>query len=281
MLEGSQGCGLSLNHSGNHPYVTSRNVSSGQLVADSGISPERLLQTLMVIRPFPIRISNITKTGEIIYTGNFGTGEELVWTQTNLAAMFGGYPFKGDVECYTNHLTVDKLKRIIAHCPEIYLKQVLGENYKSKRLENVTLLQALELERLMYKSKGLSIYETKLIELPAYSSEFGPNTIVDQSEQTTVTEMERRILDLDIEELKMYCKINTPSSLYLNFFEHLGLDYKGQTGNFEDYYFNRYLREYFDWLESKTDVPISVLGTGPKNNERILKMQPIKDVQII
>ena len=56
IIEGSQGCDLSLNHSGNYPYVTSRNVSTTQLLADSGISAERLLQTIMVIRPFPIRI---------------------------------------------------------------------------------------------------------------------------------------------------------------------------------------------------------------------------------
>lgn len=66
MLEGAQGCDLDLNHSGNYPFVTSRNVSTSQLLADSGISPERLLQTIMVIRPFPIRISNITRT-EILF----------------------------------------------------------------------------------------------------------------------------------------------------------------------------------------------------------------------
>lgn len=279
MLEGSQGCSLSLNHSGNYPYVTSRNVSTAQLLADSGISAERLLQTIMVIRPFPIRISNITKSGEIIYTGDFGNGEELVWTQINLATMYGGYPFNGDVECFNSYLSIDKLKRIMAHCPEIYLKQVLGENYKSTNLENITLLQALELERLMYKSKGLTTYETKLIQLPKFDKDFGRNIIIDQSEQTTVTQMERRVFDLDIAKLAINCKLNTPSSLYLNFFEHLGVEYRGEAGDFKDYYFNNYLREYFNVLEDKTEVPISVLGTGPKNNERIIKLRPILDIQ--
>ena len=91
--------------------------------------------------------------------------------------------------------------------------------------------------------------------------------------------MERRVFDLDINKLKTNCQINTPSSLYLNFFQHLNLDYEGEKGNFEDYYFNRYLREYFSWLESNTDVEISALGTGAKNGERILKKNlvlPIK-----
>lgn len=279
MLEGSQGCDLDLNHSGNYPYVTSRNVSTAQLLADSGISPERLLQTIMVIRPFPIRISNITKSGEIIYTGGYGSGDELTWTQVNLASMYGSYPCRGDVECFPSHLNIKRLKKIISHCPPIYLKQVFGENYKSKNVDTITLLEALELERLMYKSKGLSEYETKLIELPMVDSDFSPNTIFDQSEQTTVTKMERRIFDLDIRKLKTNCQINTPSSLYLNFFQQLDLDFKGEKGNFEDYYFNRYLREYFSWLESETNVEISALGTGPKNGDRILKRTLVKSIQ--
>lgn len=79
----------------NYPYVTSRNVSTSQLLADSGISPERLLQTIMVVRPFPIRISNITKTGDIIYTGAYGTGSELTWSEINIASQYGWYPHKG------------------------------------------------------------------------------------------------------------------------------------------------------------------------------------------
>ena len=279
ILEGSQGCDLDINHSGHYPNTVCREVSTMQLLADSGISAERLLQTIMVIRPFPIRISNITKSGEYIYSGNYGKGEELTWTQINLASMYGSYPCHGDVECFSSHLNIKRLKKIISHCPPIYLKQVFGENYKSKKLGTITLLEALELERLMYKSKGLFEYGTKLIELPMVDSDFLPNTIFDQSEQTTVTKMERRVFDLDIKKLKTNCQINTPSSLYLNFFQHLGLDFKGESGNFEDYYFNRYLREYFDWLERETKVEISALGTGAKNGERILKKILVKNIQ--
>lgn len=279
MLEGAQGCDLSLNHSGNYPYVTSRNVSTSQLLADSGISPERLLQTIMVIRPFPIRISNITKSGEFIYTGDYGKGDELTWSQINLAAMQGMYPFRGDVDCYPNYLNSKILKKLISHCPEIYLKQVFGENYKSQKIESISLLQALELERLMYKAKGVSEYETKLIDIFMIDSNNHANEILDQSEQTTVTKMERRVFDLDISKLKINCLINNPSSLYLNFFQHLDLDYSEKKGRMEDYYFNRYLREYFDWLESETNTPISVLCTGAKNKECILKRTLVKNIQ--
>lgn len=279
LLEGSQGCDLDLNHSGNYPYVTSRNVSTTQLLADSGISAERLLQTIMVIRPFPIRISNITKSGEFIYTGNYGHGDELTWTQINLASMFGSYPYNGDIDCLFFHNNSNHVKKLISQCPEIYLKQLFGNNFRSMEIDHLSKIQILELERLVYKSKGFTNYQTQFLELGIYASDYPTNIIFDQSEQTTVTKMERRVFDLDIAKLKNNCLINTPSSLYLNFFQHLGLDFRGKTGNFEDFYFNRYLREYFDWLEGETNIEISALGTGAKNGEKILKKKLINEVQ--
>ena len=279
MLEGAQGCDLSLNHSGNYPFVTSRNVSTMQLLADSGISSERLLQTIMVIRPFPIRISNVTKTGDVIYTGAYGTGEELTWTQVNLASMYGQYPFKGDVWCYDNHLDIRKVKKFLGHSSETALLQLFGKDYRKKKISDITLLESLELERLMYKGRGISEYETSFLELGMIDSDYPPNTIIDQSEQTSVTQMERRIFDLDINKLKRNCQLNTPSDLYLNFFQHLSYDYYEQRGNFDDFYFNRYIRNYFDWLEDKTSVEVTALGTGMKNGDRILKRKLVKEIR--
>lgn len=276
ILEGAQGCDLDINHSGHYPNTTCREVSTMQLLADSGIAAERLLETIMVIRPFPIRISNITSSGEFIYSGNYGNGDELTWTEINIASLYGEYPHRSIIDCYNIFLKIKKIKKLLSHCPEIYLKQTFGENYKSIKIDEITLLEALELERLMYKARKIQEYQTRLIELPMFDKDFPPNTIIDQSEQTTVTKMERRIFDLDIKKLKLNCQINNPYVLYLNFFQHLGLEYKGEKGNFEDYYFNRYLREYFDWLERNTQVEIAALGTGPKNMERILKKPLIK-----
>jgi len=278
LLEGAQGCDLDLNHSGNYPYVTSRNVSTSQLLADSGISPERLLQTIMVIRPFPIRISNITKSGDVIYTGAYGKGEPLTWTQVNIASMYGSYPCCGDVGCFTHNLDKGRIQELLSCCPEIYLKQLFGENYRLKRVSELNLLEALELERLVYKSQGIVEYESCFIELPMLDSEHAPNLIFDQSEQTSVTKMERRIFDLDINKLKNNCRINTPYGLYLNFFQHLSYDFAGKRGNFKDYYFNRYLREYFEWLESEINTDILALGTGARNGERILKKELIEKI---
>ena len=280
LLEGAQGCDLDLNHSGNYPYVTSRNVSTSQLLADSGISPERLLQTIMVVRPFPIRISNITKSGDFIYTGSYGTGKELTWTQINLASMYGGYPFEGDIDNFDYILSRKLIKKGLKYCPEIYLKQIFGENYKNVDPKDVTILQALEMERLYWKSKGQDCYESRyLYNMPLIDKDFDDRTIFDQSEQTTVTKMERRIFDLDIQKLKNNCRINTPSSLYLNFFQHLSRYHMGLTGNYNDIWFDKQLRVYLDWLESETGVDISALGTGAKNGEKILKKELVKNIQ--
>jgi len=279
LLEGSQGCDLDLNHSGNYPYVTSRNISTTQMLADSGISSERLLQTIMVIRPFPIRISNVTQSGDIIYTGNCGVGEELTWTQVNLSSMYNTYPHHNDIEYYDNYIDINYIKKLIDSCPEIYLKQLFGNDYKINtiKVDSITLLNALELERLVHKAKKIKKYRSNIINLAGINIDDNINDmIIDQSEETTVTKMERRIFDIDINKLKNNCRINSPSSLYLNFFEHLGIYYKEKTGNFEDYYFNRYLREYFNWIESNTNTEISALGTGCKNNERILKKSLVK-----
>ena len=279
MLEGAQGCDLDLNHSGNYPYVTSRNVSTTQLLADSGISAERLLQTIMVVRPFPIRISNVTKDGNIIYTGAYGRGEELTWTDINIASMFGFYPYKGLVNEFSTddeyYDICDFVEGDLRRCPEIYLMQVFGENFNNIKPEDVSLIQALEIERLYHKSIGDKCYESVYIDLPLIDSKDKPTCIYDQSEQTTVTKMERRVFDLDINKLKNNCRINNPSSLYLNFFQHLSYNHKGLKGNYEDIYFDKPLREYMSWLEESTGVDISVLGTGARNDEKILKKELI------
>ena len=199
----------------------------------------------MVVRPFPIRISNITKDGAIIYTGAYGTGRELTWTEINIAAQFG-YPYEGLLDEYRidyhKSELYDYVREDLSRCPDIYLKQIFGENYIEIKPSDVTLLQALEMERLYYKSIGKREYESNYIELPLRETKDKPTFIYYLSEQTTVTKMERRVFDLDIQKLKSNCKINTPSSLYLNFFQHLSYIHKGLKGNYDDIRFDKPLR---------------------------------------
>lgn len=279
LLEGAQGCDLSLNHSSNFPHTTCRNVSTAQLLADSGISPERLLQTIMTIRPFSIRINNVATTGDIIYTGGFGTGKELYWIEVDIAYLYGGYPYKGMLREYDYTIDPKIVKKYMSHCPEIYLKQLFGNDYRSIRPDFLDIEEAMELERLYHKAKGNRQYETKFLQLGMVNKDFPDNTIIDISEETSVTLRERRIADLDIQRLIRNIKINTPSHLYLNFFNQLGYDFEGAKGNFQNYHFDRYIRNYLNWLEGETGVEICALGTGAKNGDKIIKMQPLRPIQ--
>ena len=164
----------------------------------------------------------------------------------------------------------------MAHTNEVYLKQLFSENYRSKSYKDLSLLEALELERLSYKSRGEEEYVTKILELGWYDSELLPNTIIDLSEQTSVTKMERRVFDIDIDKVRNNVKVNAPYGIYLNFVEHLDLDLSGKTGKFENYYFQKPLRNHLEWLESELDTDIIALGTGPKNGQYILKKDFIK-----
>jgi adenylosuccinate synthase len=55
MLEGTQGCGLSLTH-GKWPFTTSSDTNAGQLCVDAGIPPHKLTNVILVARTFPIRV---------------------------------------------------------------------------------------------------------------------------------------------------------------------------------------------------------------------------------
>ena len=76
LLEGTQGSGLSLIH-GPWPFVTSADTNAAQLLSDAGIAPNRLTETIMVCRTFPIRVA-----------GNSGPlNNELSWA--SVSAMAG------------------------------------------------------------------------------------------------------------------------------------------------------------------------------------------------
>ncbi len=278
ILEVPQGCDLSLN-SNSYPYVTGRDISTSQFLDYSKISPERLLQTIMVIRPFPIRINNITSDGEYIYTGSYGDGRELTWSEVSIASQLGIYPYKGILDDYKIEDIYDFdewMKDYYKDCPEIYLKQIFKNDYKDTVPENITFLQAVELERLYYKSQGIREYESSLLDLPLTKFKDKPSGVLDLSEQTTVTKKERRIFDLDIKRLIKNCKANTPSSLYLNFFQQLDYSFAGMKGNCEKIYIEKQWRRYLEWLEDATNVEISALGTGARNGERIKRKELIR-----
>lgn len=87
LVEGSQGCDLDINYGLGYPNTTSRQCHAGQLVADCGISPRLVDEIIMIMRPYPIRISNETNlvddNGNTIVTssGSYGDSKEITWDE--------------------------------------------------------------------------------------------------------------------------------------------------------------------------------------------------------
>ena len=81
MIEGAQGADLDINYGLEYPNVTSRQCGASQLIADAGISPFKVKDIIMIIRPYPIRISNKTNIGVDIYSGDYDGSKELTWEE--------------------------------------------------------------------------------------------------------------------------------------------------------------------------------------------------------
>lgn len=79
LIEGAQGQDLDINYGLDYPNVTSRMCSASQLIADAGCSPFKVKDIYMIIRPYPIRISNKTNIGEDIYSGDYAGSNEITW----------------------------------------------------------------------------------------------------------------------------------------------------------------------------------------------------------
>ena len=295
LLEGSQGCSLSINFSGNYPHVTSRNVSASQLLADSGISPFRVGEIIMVIRAFPIRISNVTNDGRYINTGQNGSGRELTWSEVNLGALNGVYPYRGNcpIEVYYElayhakpifEQNMEYILYMYKSLPKDYKMQLCGGKIiKSLTPDRVNLENATEIERLYWKSLNVREYTSFVIAHINNNGRVFEGTnynIRDLSELTSVTRKERKIYTNDIDKLKCNVIANEPTGIYLNFAQHLDIHLENKVGEYSDLV--NYpeinmdnLDRFIEWIESECGVPVVALGTGARNGQRIRRRESI------
>ncbi len=84
LIEGAQGQDLDINHGLEYPNITSRMCSASQLIADAGCNPFKVKDIYMIIRPYPIRISNTTEIGNI-----------YSWLKNRLTEIKLTYRYKG------------------------------------------------------------------------------------------------------------------------------------------------------------------------------------------
>lgn len=86
-MEVPQGYSLSLNHSGFYPYVTSRDCTVAQALADANIHPRHLGGVIMTARTYPIRVGHVYDN-ENNLVGNSGPvypdQKELDWKQLDI-----------------------------------------------------------------------------------------------------------------------------------------------------------------------------------------------------
>jgi len=104
--EGSQGFSLGINHGSHYPYCTSRECTAAQMVADMGVSPFRVGEIFLVIRPYPIRVGNVVEDGvQLGYSGDGYPGQrEMTWEEV---ARLAGAPqevMKGELTTVTKRL---------------------------------------------------------------------------------------------------------------------------------------------------------------------------------
>lgn len=59
LIEGTQGFGLSLFHSGCYPKTTSKDTTAAAFLSEAGISPTRVTDIVLVMRTFPIRVAGV------------------------------------------------------------------------------------------------------------------------------------------------------------------------------------------------------------------------------
>ena len=57
LIEGTQGFGLSLYHSGHYPKTTSRDTTAAGFLSEVGVSPRLVTEIVLVFRTFPIRVA--------------------------------------------------------------------------------------------------------------------------------------------------------------------------------------------------------------------------------
>ncbi len=152
LIEGAQGQDLDINYGLDYPNTTSRMCSASQLIADSGCSPFKVKDIYMIIRPYPIRISNKTNIGEDVYSGDYAGSAEITWEEV-----------KRRCGCDTNleeYTTITKKVRRVFEMNWERLKY----NVMINKPTQIVLNFAQYIDWKAYKCKDFNLLPKKVIE---------------------------------------------------------------------------------------------------------------------
>jgi adenylosuccinate synthase len=128
IIEGTQGFGLSLYHTEEWPYCTSRDTTAGSFLGEVGLGP-RGVQVIMAVRTFPIRVG-----------GNSGPlARELSWTDVQTRS---DYPHP--IAEYTT--TTKRLRRVASFDAEVVTRAVTANSPSYLALHGVDYID--------YKNQG-------------------------------------------------------------------------------------------------------------------------------
>ena len=95
IIEGTQGFGLSVYHSKDYPFATSRDTTAAGFLSEVGVSPRLVTDIILAIRTYPIRVAG--NSGPLL--------NEISWEEVREKS---GYP--GDVREFTT--TTKRLRRV-------------------------------------------------------------------------------------------------------------------------------------------------------------------------
>ncbi|MEN8128987.1 MAG: adenylosuccinate synthetase [Pseudomonadota bacterium] len=109
IIEGTQGYGLSVLHSREYPYVTTRDTTAAGFISEAGISPLYVDDIVLVIRAFPIRVSG--NSGPLL--------RELTWEELTIES---GKEITAELTSVTNR------QRRIAHFDEKIVINAINAN---------------------------------------------------------------------------------------------------------------------------------------------------------
>lgn len=119
--EVAQGFALSLDHGSHYPNCTSRNCTPQAALDSLGLPTKKLKSSMMVIRPFPIRVGN---DGENSSGGWYEDQQETTWQQI---AMDSGLPESRFAELLAReHTTVTKRQRRVSTLSWIGLRAAVS-----------------------------------------------------------------------------------------------------------------------------------------------------------